>query len=179
MPSSAALTASWLPRRLRQTGAHNLRKQRAHLGLPRFAGAQAGHEPQPAPGQRGEQLGLCLVAARKLQKVRREYERAELVFPSRCADFVQFLARDEKHISMLSLVHMVGNGQRHMPCIHCDNLEFGMPVVRDEVAVIGLAAVQRGVDLKRKCQCAVLFFPLALQRPYPPSGNTLKSCYCS
>ena len=157
-PQQRRLDRELAARRLRQTGAHDLRQQRAHLALPRLAGAQAGREPQPPLGQRREQLGLRLVAARKLQKVRRKHERTELVLPSRGADLVQLLARDEKHVPVHALVHMVGDGQRHMPRIHRDDLEFGVPVVRDEVAVVGLAAVQRGIDLERERQCAVLFF---------------------
>ena len=141
-----------------QPGAHNLREQGAHFLLPRLTGTQAGRKPQPPLRQRREQLVLRLVAARKLQKVRRKHKRTELVFFSRRPNLMQFLARDEKDVTMHPLIYLIGNGQRYLPRFHRDDLHFGMPMVWDKVAVVGLAAVECGIDLERKRERAVLFF---------------------
>ena len=45
-----------------------------------------------------------------------------------------------------------------MARVHRDDFQLRVPVIGDKIAVIGLAAVQRGVDLERKRKCAVLFF---------------------
>ena len=71
---------------------------------------------------------------------------------------MQFLTGGEEHIAVRALVGVVGNGQRHMTGVHRDDLQLRMPVIGDKIAVIGLAAVQRGVDLERKRKRAVLFF---------------------
>ena len=136
--------------------ADDLREQRAHLALPRLARPQTGREPQPSLRERLEQSELGLVGTGELQKIRREDERAELVFSSGSAYLMQLLGRREEYVSPGALVHPVRDRQRDAAAVHRNDLQLGMPVIRDEIAVIRLAPVERRIDLKRKGKRAVL-----------------------
>ena len=71
---------------------------------------------------------------------------------------MQFLTGGEEHIAVRALIGVVGDGERNVARVHRDDLQLRVPVIGDKIAVIGLAAVQRGVDLERKRKRAVLFF---------------------
>ena len=169
--------------RLHLPRAHDLCEQRTDFVLPGFTGANAGAESQPSLGERRQQREFALVGARKLKEIRRKHERAELIFPSGGTNFVQFLTGGEEHIAVRALVGVVGDGERNVARVHRDDLQLRVPVIGDEIAVIGLAAVQRGVDLERERQCAVLFFLSAGcihgENPFLCTRcvHTLKSCY--
>ena len=137
---------------------YDLCEQRTNFVLPGFTGANAGAESQPSLGERRQQREFALVGARKLQEIRRKHERAELIFPSGGTNFVQFLTGGEEHIAVGALVGVVSDGERNVARVHRDDFQLRVPVIGDEIAVIGLTAVQRGVDLERERQCAVLFF---------------------
>ena len=89
-----------------------------------------------------------------------------------CRYAAEIVRRRGEYIAMLSLVNMVGNGQRHMSRIDCNDLQFWMPVIWDKIAVIRLAAVQRWIDLKGKCLRAMLaFFPSCRIHAIPPQDS--------
>ena len=71
---------------------------------------------------------------------------------------MQFLTGGEEHIAVRALVGVVSDGERNVARVHRDDFQLRVPVIGDEIAVIGLTAVQCGVDLERERQCAVLFF---------------------
>ena len=79
---------------------------------------------------------------------------------------MQLLRRREEYVSPGALVHPIRNRQRDAAAVHRDDLQLGMPVIRDEIAVIRLAPVERRIDLKRKGKRAVLllFAPCRIHR---------------
>ena len=112
--------------------------------MPRAACAQLGGEPQLPARKRGEQRFLCAVSTAELQKVGGEHKRTEL--PARpAADFVQLARCDEKQVARKPGILPVSDCQADLARQDADDLELGMPVVRDYVAVLRAG---HGVDLE-------------------------------
>lgn len=152
--------------------ADDLREEGAHLGLTGFAGADAGRKAQLSLRERLKEGELGFIGAGELEKIRRENERAELVLAPGGAYLVQLLGGGEKDVAPRTLVNVVGNRQRHAAAVHLDDLELGMPVIGDEIAVTGLAPVERGIDLKREGERSVLLaFASCGVHGVPPCGS--------
>ncbi len=165
MPSSAALTAKLTAGRLLLPCADDLREQRTHLALPRSPDRrQVANRSRPLRAARAGRT-RSRRHGRTAEKIRRKDERAELIFSSGGAYLMQLLGRREEYVSPSALVHPVRDRQRDAAAVHRDDLQLGMPVIRDEIAVIRLAPVECRIDLKRKGKRAVLLLFRALPHP--------------
>ena len=103
--------------------------------------------------QRPQPFKLGGVLPAELEKIRGEDKGPEEIIHA-APDLVELAGVDHKHIPGMADVVLVPDGDFHLALKDGDDLQLGMPVVGDQVRILG---IRRGIDLEGECPGSVLF----------------------